>query len=187
MQIVDVRTLKKIKQRNTFFDFKNLCCKFGYCIKIECRGDIISYSDIRLGADESLYKSIENTLISLFIDILNTVDLDSGVISRYNEKWIVNKSISLSLYNRFVELGIKNTFGGGFYMDDMTFNCDILKAAFRYNCFPLFISDNLIIAPSDHMEIFVWTSNNTLKESIELLVSQNKQLSLDQKTIKSGN
>lgn len=173
MVVINIETLEKIKRDNAFFDFENFCNKFGCSSKIAFNtAEKITYSDVNIGADKQIYESNESVLISFTVELLKKMGKSNGVISKYSENWIINKNKSYSLYKKIKESAVKNSFKGGFSVEDIDFTKEIIKATFRYNCFSLFILDGVVIAPSDHMEIFVWTATEKLKKNADDLVMQ---------------
>lgn len=177
------KELKKTVLNNSFFDFKDLKTKYGYCYKIRFGDseDVITYSDLQFGAKKELYEKYEQIIVEIMIKITNLFNAQQGVVAKYNEKWIVNKEKSEWLWNKMCIQKISNYFKGGFSIIDQSFVAIVTREILKYNCFALFIFDGCVIAPSDHMDIFIWFFDDKLKNKIDIILRtySNKNLILE--------
>ena len=171
MKIIDDIELMRIKERNKFFDFDILDSDSGWKSRIEFadKDKNITYSDIQFGASiekveerAKCLKHLVKELISLFGDY--------GVISKYNEKWVVDRNQSKLLYDCIKKHNISVRFNGGFLLPDDHMTMLIVDAILRYNCFALFILPGCVLAPSDHMDIFIWYTDSAKRERINDIV-----------------
>ena len=169
---ISKKELKKIVCRNTFFDFKSLKLNYGYCYKIRFDDleEVVRYSDLKFGVEKELYKKYSQLIVEVMIKITTLFNGHQGVVAKYNEKWIVDKEKSEFLWDSINVQKISNYFEGGFLITDKSFIKIFTEEILKYNCFAIFIFDGCVIAPSDHMDIFVWFSDIKLKNKIDIIL-----------------
>lgn len=46
----------------------------------------------------------------------------------------------------------------------------IIDSILRYNCFALFILENCVLAPTDHMDIFIWYTDESKQKKINDII-----------------
>ena len=138
---ISEKELIKIVHKNTFFDFKELKLNYGYCYKIQFSDltDVVRYSDLRFGAQRELYEKCSQLIVELMIKITTLFDSQQGVVTKYNEKWIVDKEKSDSMWNKMRVQKISNYFKGGFSINDQSFVEMVTQEILKYNCFSLFV------------------------------------------------
>lgn len=159
---------------NNFFDFQELKLNYGYCYRIRFDDfqEIISYSDLKYGFEKELYENEMRLIVEIMIRICALVNDRPGIVARYNEKWIIDKDKSRFLWKRMVEQKISNNFKGGFIITNQLFIEKLTQEILEYNCFALFIYEKIVIAPSDHMDIYVWFLDIALKNKFEFILKK---------------
>lgn len=171
MRVVDGPKLERIKANNGFFDFDKLESDYGLKSRIEFDNSkkSVTYSDIQFGVsaievDEraKCLKYIVKELLALFGC--------NGVISRYNEKWVLSRLKSKSLYDCFKKQRLSICFDGGILIPDDYVAMLIIDSILRYNCFALFILENCVLAPTDHMDIFIWYTDESKQKKINDII-----------------
>lgn len=183
---VSEKELKKIVRKNAFFDFEDLKLNYGHCYKIRFADseEVIRYSDLKFGAKKESYEKYSQLLVEVMIKITALFNVQKGVVAKYNEKWIIDKEKSEFLWNNMNVQMISNDFEGGFLIIDQSFVEMVTREILKYNCFAIFIFDGCVIAPSDHMDIFVWFFDVKLKNKIDIILHTyaEKNLILEQLT-----
>lgn len=183
MNVVNEAELKRIKANNGFFDFEKLESGYGFksVIEFDDPGKSVTYSDIQFGVsgkevDEraECLKYIVKELLALFGG--------NGVISKYGEKWVLNRLKSKQLYECIKKQSLSVCFDGGILIPDDCVTMLIVDAILKYNCFALFILENCILAPTDHMDIFLWYTDADKQRKIHDIVNDLKREDLTVRT-----
>ena len=169
---ISEKELKEIVKRNAFFNFEKLELNYGYCYKVRFDDfeEVVRYSDLIFGANEEIYKEYSQIIVEVMTKITDLLGAQQGAVAKYNEKWIVDKEKSEFLWNAMHNQQISNYFKGGFLIEDLTFVENITREILKYNCFAIFIFDGCVIAPSDHMDIFMWFFDIKLKNKIDIIL-----------------
>lgn len=174
LKTVSEKEITEIKNKNDFFNFEALELNYGYCNKIcfKDEKEIVTYSDLKFGAKRNLYYDRVEVIISVIKDVMRLFNEQCGVVVKYNEKWIIDKKKSKNLWDIIAEQKISNEFKGGFLLQEPIFVEKVIESILKYNCFALFIFDGCIIAPSDHMDVFIWFRDVGLKTRLNNILQQ---------------
>lgn len=147
-----------------FFDFDNLETKGYFQWKIEfCDNiDSVIYSDLHGGNMQKEYREKKILLQHLFEEILACIEEDCCYLKRYNEQWVVRKSESARLWKQLKNDGISNKDSEIIMTEkESPLVLGFFNSIMKYNSFVLFAfpKTKVIIAPTDHMDIFIYSKN----------------------------
>lgn len=136
--------------------------------------DNVIFSDFNKDKYE-IYTEKEACVKGLLKSIFNCIDSNECLIIKENEKWITNRKKGKLLDRVLRENEINNRGNCGIYVSK---NSPIIplfvEATLRYYAFVAFVfeKEKLIIAPSDHMDIFIFYEKHDIYSIIKECVEQ---------------
>jgi hypothetical protein len=154
--------IQLLKKEMSFYNFTTHVSKNKRIqVKFNENVQVTRFGDLEYGGDITLFINQRNILQGFVLDLIKILGGEVIVI-KYNEKWIVNKELcDIDLYNLIIKLGGNNNFNGGFELHNDQEISVFLIECFKYNSFPNFLltKEKVIITPSDHMDLFISSSN----------------------------
>ncbi|MDE6059240.1 MAG: hypothetical protein K2G44_04280 [Clostridia bacterium] len=165
-----------IIERLSFFDFDNLECPTGEKIVVSIQEGIVNvrYIDLNYTTFEKSsfiqYKKNEQTLQKFIKMLMGFLQSNSRFVFKYDEKWVKNGRLSKKLYRLFVQKGISDN-DNVLCIKDKKIVSDITNANFRNNTLSyfVFLEDEIIIVPTDHMDIFIFGKTEKMRDIREYL------------------
>lgn len=165
-----------------FYDFKNFVPINGGKEYVVNFNDLVNvtYSDLKFWGDKEKYECHEIILREFIKELLNIFLSNTVILKKYNANWIINKKISHELYELFKRNDISNNYSGCIAADRNSKFVDLMvQAIFRYNCFAAIVTNDSVIFPTDHMDIFVTLTKSTSIDSLLTLVDDYKKKGID--------
>lgn len=155
---------KKVLNELSFYDFQSFSLSSGYekVLKLSEGDNNIRYCDVSYNnydnAIKNKYYKREKLLIKIFSKMI-PVTCDTFLLN-YSDNWIVNKRIAPQLSKLLNTYDIRNKsrmLKISMFSEAIAF----LKSILRYNSFAsfLFPAEGLVIFPTDHMDIFIFSKN----------------------------
>ena len=157
-----------IKQKFKFYNFDNLASfneENDFTIKFADE-NATRYCDTYYGGSLSQYEKIEKRILKYAGVLYDQFICDNSVAVRYHGAWVVNPEVSPELH---VQLSKSN----------MLQDCEIslnnkemflllAKSALRYNTFCqfLFVKSRLILTITDHLDMFVSTTDQSIASRV---------------------
>lgn len=136
--------------------------------------DNVIFSDFNKEKQE-IYRKKETCVKELLKSIFYCIDSNECLIIKENEKWITNRKKAKLLDRILRENDIGNTENCGIYVSkDSPIIPLFVEATLRYYAFAAFVfeKEKLIIAPSDHMELFIFYEKHDTYSMIKECVEQ---------------
>lgn len=164
---LSIKELNEIKKDFTFYDFINHNSTNGQIlIKFNDNVDVTRFDDIQLGGLSENFIKQANILKGIVLDLIDYLSTGTIVITKYQYKWIMNKSKSPALAEIFHTKGLRANFSGAISVNEKKILEDFTYSNFKYNSFTHFLipNANVMITPTDHLDLFIAASNieNTL-------------------------
>jgi len=160
MNIINAKELENIEGQLDFYNFDELSSLKKKQLMVKFNDEVrpVIYSDLQFDGNRKEYEDKEKILLLFLTNLFKKIDEISCIIKKYNEKWVVNNEISPELTNVLTEQLISNRFRGGIctVKDDLIIDL-FIRSVFKYNSFVQFIfkENQIIISPSDHLDIFI--------------------------------
>jgi len=158
---LSLNELKKIEKNLSFYDFKNLDAKNQLLIKLSDEIDITRYDDVQFGGSIENFIYLSNVLKLIIMDLIQYLFQEPVILSKYQNNWIIDRNKNIELY-KFLKLEkIRNNYSGALCINDNIILKEFIDANFKFNSFVQFIFPNskIIITPTDHLDIFIASSN----------------------------
>lgn|SRR5574337_575037 len=166
------KNLKALGNELAFYDFKTLSPNndYQFIVQFTDNIEVTTYSDIEYSGNEFDFTYQMETLKCFINQLFKYLPEDYCLIRNYGTDWIVDKELSLELYEHFNEQGILNNSKQllSIKKDDRLISL-LLDSIFQYNSFVQFIfkESGVIVSPSDHLDLFI--SGNKLSEVRDIL------------------
>ncbi|MGX7243631.1 hypothetical protein ACWOC1_02140 [Enterococcus quebecensis] len=169
-----------LKKKFAFYDFAELSCNSGkeYIVEFINHRDITTFSDLQYGGSESQFNQSEKILVTFLLDFLKKLNEKSVFILNYENEWVVNRGLSNNLYKVLKKEQICHS--------DIGIETDIenklvkyfIDSVFKYNSFVSFIfeENEIIITPTDHMDIFICSNGESSFAQINALIRKQNNL-----------
>lgn len=174
--------MEKFFDSMDFFDFDDFETKEFFQWKIEfCQNvNTVIYSDlqginIKKRFRKKQFQKKQFLLQQCMKELLACIEEEHCYLKRYNEKWIVRKLKSIALYKQLKHNRIFNE-ASTIIMTEK--NSPLIFRFFdsimKYNSFVLFAfpDSKVIIAPTDHMDIFIYSKHREMEQYIIKCISQ---------------
>lgn len=164
MNQISAKQMDKIKKDMLFYNFNELNSNDNskMVVKFHDNIDSVIYSDLQFYEGKEMFEYKKNILIEFIKKSLNKIAEDSCIIVKYNEKWVVNKEKSKELSEVLSNYSVRNNFNGGILIDKKSKIVELfIESVLKYNSFIeiVFGNSQLIISPTDHMDIFFQARN----------------------------
>lgn len=173
---ISAEELNKIMTSEFNFDFAEWDIRDGKeCIVMfSDEIDTVIFNDFNKDKDE-VYRKKEGYIKDLIERIFNCIDSNECLVIKDNEKWITNREECKMLDRVLKENDISDTENCGIYVPkDSPMIPLFVEATLRYFAFVSFVfeKEKVIIAPSDHMDLFIFYERqdiySTIKECVKL-------------------
>lgn len=164
--------LKNVIDKICFYDFENSICNRDVIhIQLSNEKNDIIYSNIIFEKERKIFEDKKRKIILLVDNIIKEMKDEKCIIIKYNDKWICNKKITKKLYRELKKNNIKiketkaimiNLYEEKYYL--MMF----VEACLKYNSFVdfVFLNDEVVFSVTDHMDVFIYTSNDNFIKKI---------------------
>lgn len=122
-----------------------------------------------------IYRKKEACVMELLKSIFNCIDSNECLIIKENEKWITDRKKAKLLDRILRENDINNRGNCGIYVSkDSPVIPLFVEATLRYYAFVAFVfeKEKFIIAPSDHMDIFIFYEKHDVYSKIKECIEQ---------------
>lgn len=168
-----------VRNHFSFYDFSEQSSIENSSIVVEFNSEkVVTYSELHLGKSKKTFLSQRDRIINLLNQFLQLKKEEYCILSKYNDdKWLMNKKKTCSLYRSLKKNRIKNKFGGGIQLscnDKLLFS--FLDSNLKYNSFfnILLPDSRIVITPTDHMDIFFDAENvEEVKADLKKLLYKN--------------
>ena len=169
MKKVNANELISIEESLSSYDFEALSPKQQKSLLVRFKSEVspVTYSDLQFGGSEEDYKNKEKILLKFIKELYDVLGENYCIVRKYNEKWVVNKDLSPELVTIMTEYSVTNKFNGGILVEKEEALVDLfIQSVLKYNSFVQFIfqADEIIISPTDHLDVFVNSKNLELLE-----------------------
>lgn len=160
MEKVSAEELKSIEEFLGFYNFEELSPKHQrqLIVKFNSETSPVIYSDLQFGGNKEEYENNEIIILKFLEKLFKLFREDYCVVRRYNEKWVVQEDMLPELSTALTRCSISNTFDGGILLKkDEILVESFISSVLRYNSFVefIFITDEIIVSPTDHMDVFI--------------------------------
>ena len=173
LNTINRNTLEKLIREMSFYNFNDLNSNNNRKIVVKFQNKInsITYSDLQFNEGVEIFEYKKNIIIEFIKKVLRVINEENCILRKYNERWVVNQEESKELVSIIKSNGINNNFNGGLlvHKNDQLVKL-FIESVLRYNSFIqiIFSKSQIIISPSDHMDIFFEGSDiNELKRVID--------------------
>lgn len=169
-----------LKKKFAFYDFKELSCNSGkeYIVQFINHRDITTFSDLQYGGSESQFNQSEKILVTFLLNFFKKLNEKSVSILNYENEWVVNRDLSNNLYKLLKKEQICHS--------DIGIETDIenkvvkyfIESIFKYNSFVSFAFEEskMIVTPTDHMDIFICSNEDSSFEQINTFIREQNNL-----------
>ncbi|MGL5042980.1 MAG: hypothetical protein ACRC6X_07805 [Culicoidibacterales bacterium] len=168
MRELNAFEIQKMKNELQFYDFYNLDIVKGakYTITLSLESPATTFSDLEFKGERKEFAEQFRILMCFIQDLLILIDEESCVIMKYNENWFENKMQSTDgrwLFDNLLESEVE----GITVSKEEKIVKLLIQSVLYYNSFILivFVKSRIIIAPTDHMDIFIFIENSIKYES----------------------
>lgn len=164
MEKVNIKQLRTIENKMTFYDFNDLSTRKESQLLVRFKKEVnaTTYSDIQFNGNEKHFYSQKQELKTFILKLFNSFTDEDCVIRKYEVDWIIDKTLSSELFECFIMLGIQNSSNEAICVkkNDEIINL-LLESVFRYNSFIQFLFEKaeVVVSPSDHLDVFIASNN----------------------------
>lgn len=172
MKKLTEQELMCIREQFTFYDFEDFSGINKNDIKIMFSRYIpeTTYSDVTCDEERELYINKQTKLGIVINSILHQVRDEYCIITKYNDRWIVNKKKSKKLFRILRQSNVKIKATAALYVNKSSSDIELfIKSTLKYNSFVqlLFISEKMIMTITDHMDVFISVDNKDFIQVVE--------------------
>lgn len=176
MEKISYKNILKIIDKMDFYNFEDLQSLNGVEIQIKFLDDnnIVTYNDVDTYDKCQKAKNNEENIIGLLKSIFDLTRDKEYIVLKYNERWIVNKKKTKKLYKILRNQNIKNKSTVAVRVEKYSEESKLfINSILKYNTFAIFIleEEQMIIAVSDHMDVFVCCREEIVIEKIKKQVN----------------
>lgn len=160
MKKISRKEFNSVEERLNFYDFDELSSRNQRQLVVKFKDEVspVTYSDLQFDGNRAEYEEKEKSLKRFLKSLFITIGEPYCIIKKYNEKWVVNAEISPELATTLDKYSVSKKYNGAMAIEESSQLIELfIEAVLRYNSFVQFIfkEKEVVISPTDHMDIFI--------------------------------